>query len=175
MPPHIIMQGIPFCMHDIIVCMRSFMESIIAGSIGIILQTMPSLVISMVHLHIIGIMPMPIIGIMPIIGMPMPMFIIMGFIIIIGFIIIGFIIMLGIPMPIMGFIIPFIPFIIGIGIDIGIPPLLIGIGIAFIMLTAILCGAPIGASERPVAGSLRRIFLRRCGGLSRSSEICPFA
>src|SRR5687767_11434181 len=91
-------------------------------SIGIILQTMPSLVISHVMLHIIGIMfmPMPIIGI--IIGMPP----IMGFIpIIMGFIIIGFI-------PIIGF----IAIMFGIMFVIGIPMFGLVIGIAFIMMTA---------------------------------------
>src|ERR1051326_4892567 len=121
MPPHIIMQGIPACIIDIIISQRPFIISIWAGSIGIILQTIPSLPISQVILHIIGIMPMPIIGI--IIGMPMPMCI-MGFMpipIIMGFIIIGFIPMW--PMwPIIGFI--------------GIWWFIIGIGIAFIMVAA---------------------------------------
>src|SRR5262245_24734665 len=75
---------------------------------------MPSLPISQVILHIMGIIPMPIIGI--IICMPMPIIdgfmpIIMGFIIIIGFM----------PIPIMGFIIG--GCIIGIGIAFIMPPL----------------------------------------------------
>ena len=67
MPPHIIMHGMPAVIIDCIVAMRSFIMSICAMSIGIIFMTMPSLDISHVILHIIG-MPMPIIGIMPIIG-----------------------------------------------------------------------------------------------------------
>jgi hypothetical protein len=115
-------------------------------SIGIILQIMPSLPISQVILHIIGIMPMPIIGI--IIGMPI-IPIIMGFIIgfiippIIGFIIppiIGFIIP-----PIMGFImLPIIGFIIGIIGFIPMFELFIGIGIAFIMMVASYVATPFG-------------------------------
>ncbi len=94
MPPHIIMHGIPLFIIAIIIVMRSFIISIIEGSIGIILQIIPSLPISIVILHIIGIMPMPIIGIMP---MPIIMgFIIIGFIPIIGFII-GMWFIIGIP------------------------------------------------------------------------------
>lgn len=144
-PPHIIMHGMPMFIMDIIICMRSFIMSICDMSIGIILQTMPSLPISIVILHIIGmfIMPMgfmPIIGI--IIGMPMPIIgfimpFIIGIMFIIGFImppIIGIMFIIGF-MPIMGFIpiIPFIPF--GIELIIGIP-MLAFIGIAFIMMTA---------------------------------------
>jgi hypothetical protein len=122
MPPHIIMHGIPLAIIDVIIVIRSFIISIIEGSIGIILQIMPSLPISQVILHIIGIMPMPIIGICIIMGMPiiigfMPMPIIIGFIM--GFIPI-----------IIGFIMGFIP-IIGIGFIIGWL-----IGIAFIMVMA---------------------------------------
>src|SRR5262245_48858108 len=106
-------------------------------SIGIILQIMPSLPISQVILHIIGIMPMPIIGI--IMGIPIIMgFIIMGFIPIIGFI------------PIMGFIpiIGFMPIMFGI-MGIGIIWLFIGIGIAFIMMTAsYLVAAPAQGLDR---------------------------
>ena len=78
------MHGMPLFIMDIIMFMRSFIISICEGSIGIILQTIPSLVISHVILHIIGIMPMPIIGI--IIGMPIAGFImpIIGFMPIIG-------------------------------------------------------------------------------------------
>ena len=115
MPPHIIMHGIPLCIIDVSIAMRSFIMSIIEGSIGIILQIIPSFPISIVILHIIGIMPMP----MPIIG------IIMG-IPIMGFIIIGFI------MPIIGFIIGML-FIIGFPIGLWF--------IAVIMLVATSYGA----------------------------------
>ena len=54
MPPHIIMQGAPACIMDIIEEQRSFIMSICEASIGIILHIMPSLVISQVILHIIG-------------------------------------------------------------------------------------------------------------------------
>ena len=70
MPPHIIMHGIPFCIIDIIMFMRSFIISICEGSMGIIRQIIPSLPISHVILHIIGIMP--VIGIIIGIGIGMP-------------------------------------------------------------------------------------------------------
>jgi hypothetical protein len=63
------MQGMPMLIIAFIALQRSAIISIADASIGIILQTMPSLVISTVILHIIG---MAIIGIImpPIIGMP---------------------------------------------------------------------------------------------------------
>ena len=99
MPLHIIMHGIPICIICIIISQRCFIISICEASIGIILHIMPSLVISTVMRHIMGI----------IICMPIP--IIMGFIIPI----------------IIGFIIPgIIPPIIGMGIGIGIAAFIIG-------------------------------------------------
>src|SRR5687767_15089023 len=129
-------------------------------SIGIILQIMPSLPISQVILHIIG-MPMPIIGI--IIGiMPMIWFMrIIGFMLIIWIMpIIGF-------MPIMGFIIPL--FIIGIIIGIPMVELFIGCGIAFIMMWASYVSSmrAQGPSQH-TAGALG-CFLCSYGGVSRSS------
>ena len=76
MPPHIIMHGIPFAIIDVIIIIRSFIISICDGSIGIILQTIPSLPISHVILHIMGIimfmpiMPIMLMGIIIGIGMP---------------------------------------------------------------------------------------------------------
>jgi hypothetical protein len=139
MPPHIIMHGIPMFIMFVIMDMRSFIMSICDMSIGIILQIMPSLPISIVILHIIG---MPI--------MPMGMGIGIGIIIGIG-IGIGIMPMLGFIIPMLGFIIPIIGFIafimglmppiigippIGIEFIIGIPMLLfiIGVAIAFIMM-----------------------------------------
>jgi len=132
MPPLIIMTGMPA---PIIVIMRwqhSLNMSIDMPSLGMTLHIMPLAVIS----HdifiigtgmpdIIGIMPLPIIGIMlPIIGMPpiigfimgiMPPIIpIMGFIM--GFIIIGFII-IGIMPPIIGML---AGVLVGIGIAVDI-------------------------------------------------------
>lgn len=107
MPPHIIIIGAPMAIIDCMASQRSCMRGIIDASAGIIFITMPSLVISHVILHIIGIMPDIIIGII----MPMPP--IMPFI-------------MG--MPIMPFIIGIIPFIMGI---IPIMPLFI-IGMLFI-------------------------------------------
>jgi hypothetical protein len=84
MPLHIIMHGIPMLIMDIIISQQFFIMSICEASIGVILQTMPSLVISQLMRQvimgigippIIGIMPFiigipPIIGIMPFIGIP---------------------------------------------------------------------------------------------------------
>jgi len=131
-------------------------------SIGIILHIMPSLVISQVILHIIGIMPMPIIGI--IIGMPMPgimPFIIMGFIMpIIGFIM---------PMPIMGFIIG-IP-IVGIpciAFIIGVPMLELFIGIAFIMLVHASYVPAVAAQARHLPPRRFPLFARRSVSIART-------
>jgi hypothetical protein len=121
-PLHIIVIGMPIA---IIVVMRShiaFIMSMVMPAVGIILQTMPSAVISQVIAqHGVGI----------IIGIIMPLFII------------------GIVMPfIMGIIMPFIigmviPFIIGICIGI----VAVGICIAVIMVVPLLpCGGP---SVRP--------------------------
>lgn len=72
MPPHIIIIGAPIAIIELIASARSFMRGIIDESIGIIFIVMPSFVISQDILHIIGIMPAPIIGIimgiMPFIG-----------------------------------------------------------------------------------------------------------
>ena len=55
MPPHIIMHGMPIAIMDIIALQRSRIMSICEASIGIILHIMPSLVISQVMRHIMGI------------------------------------------------------------------------------------------------------------------------
>jgi hypothetical protein len=112
MPPHIMMHGIPLAIIDVIIAIRSFIMSIIEGSIGISLQIMPSLPISQVILHMIGIMPLAMLGI-DIIG-------------------IGIGIIIGMPIiPFIGFI-PIVGIIIGIGIEFIIGGFIIGI--AFIMV-----------------------------------------
>jgi hypothetical protein len=111
MPPHIIMQGMPLIIMRAMASQRSLNMSGDMPSMGMHFMVMPSLVISMVIRHIMGIIPMPIIGIIPIMG-------IIGIVPICG-------IMLGImPMPIvLGIIIEFIGMFIGmligwlIGID----------------------------------------------------------
>jgi hypothetical protein len=126
MPLHDIMQGIPMAIIAVIALQRSDIIDMPEASIGRMVQTMPSFVISKVMRHIMGIaiigIPMPMPGMplimgMPIIGIPPP---------IIGMPIIG------IPPPIIGMppimgegFIPPMPFIIigmGMGIIIGIPP-----------------------------------------------------
>jgi hypothetical protein len=84
LPPHIIIIGAPVAIIFIMDSQRSRSMSMLAPSIGITLQIRPSLLISMVIRHIIGIMPdivgmpmpdimgIPMPGIMPIMGMPMP-------------------------------------------------------------------------------------------------------
>lgn len=177
MPLHIIMHGIPMCIMLFIISQRDFIISICDMSIGIILHVMPSLVISQVILHIIGIMPMPIIGI--IIGMPFIMLPIIGIMLppIIGIMfIIGFIPIIGI-MFIMGFM-PIIGFIIGIEFIIGIPMFELFVGIAFIMLVAASYGAPRSAQvcARCALASLDA-FLRASRGVSdhwlARRRMCP--
>jgi hypothetical protein len=107
MPPHIIIIGAPMAIMEFMASQRSFMRDIIAGSVGVIFIIMPSFVISQDILHIIGIMPLIIIGII----MPMP--ICPG--------IMPFIIM-GIMPPIIGI----MPFIIGMPLIMGIMPFVIG-------------------------------------------------
>ncbi len=107
MPPHIIIIGAPMAIIEFMASQRSFMRGIIDASAGVIFIVMPSFVISQDILHIIGIMPLIIMGII----MPMPP--IMGMPIIMPFII-GIMFM------------PFMPFIIGI-----IPFMLFIMGIAF--------------------------------------------
>jgi hypothetical protein len=63
-PPHIITHGMPELIIRIIVSQRSRSISICAGSIGMIRQVMPSLLISQTILQVI----IGIAGIMPIIG-----------------------------------------------------------------------------------------------------------
>jgi hypothetical protein len=93
-PQHIIIIGIPIAMHFIMLSQHPFIISMVMPSIGVILHIMPSLVISMVILHIIGGF---IIGMGIIIGIIFGMPIIDGIIIpIICGIIIEGIIMLGI-------------------------------------------------------------------------------
>jgi hypothetical protein len=120
MPPLIIMTGAPMAIIEFMASQRSFMRGIIDESIGIIFIIMPSFVISQDILHMMGIMPPPIMGI--IMGIIMP-FIIMG-------------IMPGIMLPpIMG-IMPgiMLPPIMGIMPGIMLPPIIgmLGIGIVFI-------------------------------------------
>ncbi|WP_437764396.1 hypothetical protein WMF27_35610 [Sorangium sp. So ce281] len=102
-PPHIIIMGIPADIIFVMASQRSFSVSIDMPSGGIILQIIPSLVISHDILHVMG-MPMPImLGIMPIMpgimGMLMP--IMPGIMPIMGAMGMGMPIMPGI-MPIMG-------------------------------------------------------------------------
>jgi hypothetical protein len=138
MPPHIIIAGIPVFIIPFIMSQAAFIMSICAGSVGAILQTMPSLVISTVILHVI----MARIGIMPLIGFIMP---IMGFII-------GFIICIGIciGMP---------PICIGIGIIMGMPimPFCIGMPPMGMGICIIISGIIIGAAFMAVTS-------RRSGG-----------
>lgn len=54
MPLTIIMQGIPACIMLFIAWQRSRIMSICEASIGVTLKPMPSLVVSMDILHIIG-------------------------------------------------------------------------------------------------------------------------
>jgi hypothetical protein len=71
MLPHMIMQGIPIAIIDMIAFMRSRVASMLVASIGTNLQLMPSLLISQVTLHMIGgrlHMPFIIMGFMPGIG-----------------------------------------------------------------------------------------------------------
>ncbi|MBX3224719.1 MAG: hypothetical protein KF795_29655 [Labilithrix sp.] len=82
MPPHIIIIGAPMAIIAVMASQRSFMRGIIDASIGVIFIIMPSFVISQDILHIIGIMPPPIMGI--IIGIIMPFIIGMFMGIIIG-------------------------------------------------------------------------------------------
>jgi len=90
---HIIIAGIPIDIAAFMRSQQSFIMSMAMPSIGFMVQTMPSAVISQVMVHII-------IGIG--IGIPIMPFIIMGFI---GIPIIGFIIpIIGFIMLIMGFI-----------------------------------------------------------------------
>ncbi len=134
-------------------------------SIGIILQTMPSLVISQVMRHIIGIiMPiMPfIIGFIPIIGIIIGMPII-GFMPFIGimFGIIGFMPIMGLMPPIIGIIEP-----IGIAFIIGIPMLALVVGIAFIMMTASYAPLRTGQDNDPISPTVNLRFLCFRGGVS---------
>jgi hypothetical protein len=128
MPPHVIMQGIPAAIMADIISQQAFIISICAGSVGIILQTMPSLPISIVILHAI-MARMPLIAIMPFImgmGIIPP---IMGIGIIDGMPIICGIMLLGIMLPVMDGIMPFI--IMGI-----IPPIM-GIGMGIMVISGI--------------------------------------
>jgi len=140
MPPQDIMQGMPIAIMAFMALQRSCIIAMPDPSMGVMVQTMPSLVISQLIRHIIGIaiigmppiIPMPPIGMPPIIGIPMPP--------------------MGMPIPP---IIGFMPFIIigigmGMGIIIGIPaddgfiPLPI-IGIALIgVIVGLLVPAPAG-------------------------------
>jgi hypothetical protein len=131
-PPHIIIAGIPTFIIPFIMSQAAFIMSICAGSTGIILQTIPSFVISTVILHII----MARIGIMPFI---IP---IIGFVICIGFICIGIGIIMG--MPIMP-------------LCIGMPPIGICMGMAIgIIISGIIIGAAFMAGTSSGSGGRRR-------------------
>ncbi|WP_437875643.1 hypothetical protein [Sorangium sp. So ce513] len=167
MPPHIIIIGIPAAIIFVIISQRSLSVSIDMPSGGIILQVIPSLVISQDILHIIG-MPMPIMpGIMPImpgiIGMPMPIMPgIMPMPIMLGIMPIPIMLgIIGMPMPIMLGImpIPIMPGIIGMPIMPGImvPPAVIS-GVDVIGL--IICGI-IGICIAVVMGGLPVFSARR--------------
>jgi hypothetical protein len=116
--PQLNMAGMPIAIIFIMASQRSRSRSMLMPSIGIILQTMPSLVISQLILHIAGIIMGIIIGIMPIMpGIP---------------IIDGIPIMPGIPIGIGMVAIGDIP--IGMGVFIGIVGIGMFIGIACIMV-----------------------------------------
>jgi hypothetical protein len=115
MPQHITIIGIPIAMHFIMFSQHSFIISMVVPSIGAILHIMPSLVISMVILHIIG-------------GFIIGMGIIIG--IMFGMPIIDGIIMLGI-------IVPIICGIIIVGI---MPGIIEGIIMDGIIMLGIICG-----------------------------------
>ena len=68
MPPHIIMQGMPLIIMRDMASQRSLNMSADIPSMGMHFMVMPSLVMSMLIRHIMGIIPMPIIGIIPIMG-----------------------------------------------------------------------------------------------------------
>jgi hypothetical protein len=162
MPPHIIIMGIPADIMRAIASQRSFIMSIEVSPSGIILQVMPSFVISQDIRHIMGIMFMPIMpGIMPMPIMPgiiMPgiMFMpIMPGIIMPGIPIMFIGIMLGIIMGIMG--IMFWPMFIGIiGMFIGI----IGMFIAAVMIVLPVWNAS-GTSLSVALDGARKEFLVR--------------
>jgi hypothetical protein len=125
MPPHIIITGAPMAIIAFMASQRSFMRGIIDESIGIIFIVMPSFVISQDILHIIGVMPPPIMGIIiGIIGMP---FIIMGMPPIMAPPIMGIMPpIMGIMPPIIGMFGMGLGMFIGIGIPIIDAPLIIG-------------------------------------------------
>jgi hypothetical protein len=154
MPPQDIVAGIPAVIMAFIMSQHAFMSSICEPSVGVILQTMPSLVISRVILHIIMPRMPPIIGmgigIIMGIGMPIMPFIMFG---IMPLIIPGI-------MPPMPGIMPLIGIIVGIGIPIipfiGIIPPIgdIGIGIIDMGISGII-GAFIVGLRRVRWGSPR--------------------
>jgi len=165
MPLHIIMTGMPMAIMFIIISQQLFIISICEGSMGIILQTMPSLLISQVMRHIImGIIGMPfIIGIPFIMGMP-PIIGIMPFIMGIPFI-------MGMP-PIIG-IPPIMPFIIGMPPIIGIMPFIIGMppiwGIIPFIIGIIGC-CIIGCC---MAGIMALLLVDRCKDAGRCTRYLP--
>ncbi|WP_437654900.1 hypothetical protein [Sorangium sp. So ce1182] len=72
MPPHIIIMGMPVDILFIIDSQQLLSMSIDMPSAGIILQVIPSLVISQVILHIMGMFPPIVLIMLDVIGMPMP-------------------------------------------------------------------------------------------------------
>jgi hypothetical protein len=164
MPPQLIIMGMPIAIIEFMALQRSVIMSMsMPPSIGIMVMTMPCLVIVQVMRAIIGID----IGI--IIGMPIP--IIIGFMppIIIGFmppIIMGFIMpfIIGMPMPIIGFIMPFIgmpmPIIMGFIMPFIIPIIMGFIGIDMFCIIGIAC---IVRSLFEAVKLVSRRYLPRCG------------
>jgi hypothetical protein len=119
--PHAITIGIPMAIMRVIISQRSRIMSIEALSIGMHLQTMPSLVISQVIRHIIGAIMGIIIGIIMGMLIPMPIDGIMFMPMLPAIGIIGAIMgIIGFGWPVMGIAIP-----LGIGMFIGIAGIMV--------------------------------------------------
>jgi hypothetical protein len=130
MPPLIIMTGAPMAIIEFMASQRSLMRGIIDESIGIIFIIMPSFVISQDILHMMGIMPPPIMGI--IMGIIMPF--IIGMPPIMG-------IMPGIMLPlIMGIIMPPVGIMPPIGMGM---PCMLGICIGMLLIGIPIIDAPL--------------------------------
>jgi hypothetical protein len=179
--PHIIMHGMPMLIIFIMDSQRSRIMSMVMPSMGIILQIMPSLPISMVIRHIIVIMPgivfmlgaMPImlgiIGIMPGIIMPIMFGIMLGIMpIMLGIMPIMFgimPIMLGIIGIMPGIIMPIMFGIIMPGIMFGImEPWGIELGPIGIVIAVVMAASPSFSSFR---GALLGRPLYACNGPAR--------
>lgn len=134
MPPHDIMAGMPIDIIPFIMSQHAFIISSCDGSMGVILQTMPSGVISQVMRAII--MARIIIG-MPIMPPPIIIGFIIGACMGICICICGIGIIIGMPIPPMGM--PPIAPIIGMGI---------GMGMGIICISGIIMGAAFMATSR---------------------------